>query len=135
MMIRPIIFDARASKIFFLTMWWWLHTPDAPATNLLFFNSYRQLEYVFHHVTAPEGDPPPWKIEPIKPDYKDATHLLHYYQITFFGERFTVIFYNADLAQTVEEDAAMRAFFHSMFHRQQPVIRSATTYPSGRQRD
>lgn len=111
---------------FFATLNWIARREDKVAlktdTNLLFFNSYRQIEHIFTHHPDPEDHL--FRIEII-----DNETVFRFYQLHIFQTDFIVIFYNAKQGQLIETESTAKQHYHQLFWQGKPVV-LVTTYPT-----
>lgn len=123
-------FRRRRVERFFGTLLW-IAQQQASDAHLLFFTSYRQIEYLFQAHPFTGDDPPLWEIRLQEYEGKshDRTAVFRYYEMDFAGTSFVVIFYNAERAQQLERDEISQKHYNQAFWLGKPVV-VVTTYPS-----
>lgn len=92
-------------------------------THLLFYNSYRQVKYIFKEY--------PDKAVNLFRAVKSGKSIkrFEYYELEFQGVRFLVAFYDARKGREIASDKKVENIFHELFWEGKPVI-VVTTYPS-----
>lgn len=117
---------------FFATLLWIVNNRNAEAlksdTHLLFFNSYKQIQFIFsEHVGKNEDGL--FEIKPIVTENSRAKKIFQYYEIHIAGMDFIVIFYNAEQAKEIRKEDEVKEQFHQAFWQRKPVL-LVTTYAS-----
>ncbi len=117
---------------FFATLLWIVNNRDAESlksdTHLLFFDSYKQIQYIFTEHSDKNEDGL-FKIKPIAAENGRAKKIFQYYEIHITGVDFIVIFYNAEQAKDIEKEDEIKKQFHQAFWQGKPVL-LVTTYAS-----
>lgn len=119
-------------KHFFATLLWISEYRDQETlktdTHLLFFNSYKQIQYLFTHHQG-ENEDGLFRIERIENDSQGTQRVFQYYTIALEGQAFIIIFYNAEQAKQIEREEAIKQHYHRLFWQGLPVL-LVTTYAS-----
>jgi hypothetical protein len=117
----------RVQRFFATLLWIAQHRPSeqqAIDTHLLFFTSYRQIEYIFTQHQIPNDD-----LFIIQHIPASSNKVFESFEIAIADTTFIVIFYNAKKGQQINSEAEAKEHYYNLFWQQKPVI-VITTYPS-----
>lgn len=106
---------------FFASLQWISEKEAENSSNLLFFNSYKEILHFFENVKYPERE--------IYAIQKIDNVLEHCYQISFQKRNFIVLFFDADEGKGIEKLEKNRDAYDQLFWRSMPVL-LVTTYSS-----
>lgn len=117
---------------FFATLFWIINNRNAEAlktdTHLLFFNSYKQIQYIFaEHIGKNEDGL--FEIKSIATENRRSNSIFQYYEIHIASIDFIIVFYNAAQAKDIENEVEVKEKFHQVFWQEKPVL-LITTYAS-----
>jgi len=108
-------------RLFFATLLWIgrqiEEKPDDNYNSLLFFTTFKQIQFIFNQYSIPEND-----LFTINKREHEGTHWFQVYDIVIQQHCFTVVFYNAQLTQTVRHNPRAQRLFDSLFWGKQPTI-------------
>lgn len=92
-------------------------------THLLFFSSFKQIEYVINQKTEDN--------EPLFTAQKQSTpnHLFDYYELRILETDFIVLFYDAAKGRSITNEERIKEKYYEIFWKDKPVF-VVTTYPS-----
>lgn len=118
-------------KRFFATLLWLQQTVDpvalTTATHVLFFSSFKQIEYVLQ--TYPINEDGLYAAQAMSVSGAASRSGFSYYELTLGQTSFIIIFYDANQAQELEREEEIKEGFYSLFWQGKPVL-LVTTYSS-----
>lgn len=105
----------RRVQHFFATLLWMSEHAGERDTLLLFLTTFRQIKLVFDRYATP--DEHQFLIE-----QRTSNRWFDAYTLTLRERAFTVVFYNAQVAHTVQQNQAAQHEFDALFWEQRPVV-------------
>jgi len=124
-------YRAQRVKHFFATLLWIQQTRDPAAlatdTHVLFFSSFKQIEYVLQ--THPISEDGLFTVQAMSVPRATARSGFTYYELTLGQTSFIIILYDANQAQEIEREEDIKEAFYKLFWQEKPVL-LVTTYPS-----
>jgi hypothetical protein len=106
----------RRVQLFFAALFWLCsHSPGASSTSLLFLNTFKQVKLIFdRYGSSSEG-----LFEIIR---HQGNAWFEVYEIVMQGRQFIVVFYNAQLGNTILQSQRAQQDFDELFWKGKPVV-------------
>lgn len=105
----------RRVQQFFATMLWMAEHAEDRDTLLLFLTTFRQIKLVFDRYGTPDE-------QQFLITKRTSNRWFDVYTLALQGRKFTVVFYNAQMGNTVRQSQHAQEIFDALFWEQRPVV-------------